>query len=294
MSGKRRTDQRPWPGEFDDYRDYLRELIAHLKAGKCPFSSRLFARRAGYSSSGFLHDILEGRRNLSPSSITRFAQGFRLSPKETDAFEALVLFSQAKNDDERNRYYQRLQQIKPGRPPSASFKADQFEVLANWYTFPIRELLLLPDFEEDPKWIAERLQPQISAQEAKKALALLERVGLIARNEDGVLEPADPDVATEAQIKSVAQALAARNFHRSVLENAARSLETLSPADRNLMSMTVKLSREQYEELCNRNMEYLQDILYEGSKSVRAPDPSDEVYVVGIQAIPVTRRKDHE
>jgi len=56
--------------------------------------------------------------------------------------------------------------------------------------------------------------------------------------------------------------------------------------------MTVKLSREQYEALCKRNMEYLQDILYEGSKSAKGPDESDEVYVVGIQIYPVTRKNE--
>ena len=291
MTPKPTTGDRPWPGEFDDYRDYLRALIEHLKTGPRPFSSRLFAKRAGYSSSGFLHDIIENRRNLSPKSITRFAKGFRLSAKETDAFEALVLFTQAKNDDERNRYRMRLQQVSPGLPPSAPFNADQFAVLANWYTFPIREMLLLPEFKEDPAWIAERLRPNVSANEVKEALALLERVGLIVRDAKGRLQPADPNVSTDAQIESATHALAARTFHRAVLANATATLEELPSSDRNLMSMTVKLSRSQYESLCKRNMEYLQDILYEGSKSAKRPDESDEVYVVGIQIYPVTRRK---
>ena len=45
--------------------------------------------------------------------------------------------------------------------------------------------MMQPDFQEDAKWISSRLRPRVTVPRVKKALAQLERVGLIQRNAEG-------------------------------------------------------------------------------------------------------------
>ncbi len=290
MSEKERTLERPSPDEFGHYRDYLRAMVDYLKKEKRAFSSRSFARRAGYSSAGFLHDVIDGRRGLATGAIEKFAHGLGLSARETEAFESLVLMNQATTDDQRNRHYERLRRNGHSKNPHVQFTSDQYDVLSLWYAFPIREMVMLPDFQEDPDWIAGRLFPPVRPSEAKKALELLERTGFVVRDEGGRLKTADPKVSTPAQLTDPAHALAARNFHRGTLEHASKSLEALPADQRNAVSLTVRLTHAQYEELCRRNMEYLREILDQTEHETSADAATPEVFMLGMQLVPVTRK----
>lgn len=284
-----RTPPRPSPWDFDDYRLYLEALVAHLSEHSRWFSYRSFAQRAGYSSPGFLSDVIKGRRGLTSKGTERFIRGFRLSEHEAHGFEALVAFSQAKSDEERNRHYQRLRELARKNHAPRSLGDDQYDVYSLWYAMPIREMMLLPDFCDDPEWVAARMHPSIRPGEAKKALKLLEHIGLAVRGEDGRLRPADPDVATPDQIESPARALAIRNYHRSLLEKAAGTLDQLPQDERQVVSLTLALTPEQYKELSRRNMEYLREIMSQSDEWL--PNGGDrEVYVLGVQLTPATMK----
>jgi uncharacterized protein (TIGR02147 family) len=149
---------------------------------------------------------------------------------------------------------------------------------------PIREMVALPDFREDPRWIAHRIRPRISVAEAGRALTILERVGLLVRDADQRLVQANPKLTAVKQV----QALAVRNYHRATLELGARSLTELSGEERNVTSLTLTLSAEQYAEVCRRIAQLQLEILnvVEDAPPSRAPR---EVYVLGCQLFPVTQ-----
>src|SRR5262245_22853739 len=180
------TLTRPVPESFNDFRAYLRAMIEYLKSTRPQFSYRYFSRLAGFSSPNFLKLVSEGKRNISPQSIAKFARGLGLDQREQEVFETLVLLGQAETDAERNRYYARLRR-RASTSAAARLEDAQFKVYSLWYALPIREMLLLPDFQEDPNWIGRRLRPQVRPSEVKTALLLLEQVGLIVRDETGIL-----------------------------------------------------------------------------------------------------------
>lgn len=275
--------ERPAVARFNDYREFLRAMIAWLKAHRRGFSYRSFAMKAGFSSPSFLKLVADGQRNLSPESVERVAQGLGLDRRETEAFEALVELGQAESDARRNRAYARLAKLAQ-RDPVKRLEADQFEAYSRWYTFVLRELAALPDFDEDPEVLARRLRFKTRPDEVQRALANLEGLGLLVRDAGGKLAPAERNLTTGPEVRS----LAVRNFHRTMFQRAIEALDTVPLQERNVSGVTVPLSRRQYA----RVVELLQNLRREVlaiSEDVQEGDGPREVHQLAFALFPLTQ-----
>src|SRR5262245_27359191 len=95
---------------FTDYREFLRSFHEARKAADAGYSMSTFTRRAGLgaNSRGYLKLIMEGKRNLTPHTIRRFAEAMELGPKEAMHFESLVYFNQARTAKDREYYLKRI------------------------------------------------------------------------------------------------------------------------------------------------------------------------------------------
>lgn len=286
--GKQAAPERPVIARFSDYRAFVRDMVEYLRATKSQFSYRWFARVAGFNSPSFLKLVADGKRNLSQDSIDRFAKGLDLSAKERDIFETLVLLDQAKSDEARNRYFGRLQTLSV-HDPVGRLQADQYEAYSRWYAFVIRELAAFTDFIPDPEAIARRLRPRVRPLVVRRALELLERLGLIVADAEGIPRPAEPVLSSGPAVRS----LAVRNFHRKMLELASRALDKVSPTERNITSVTVPLDKQEYERVCAKLSELRAEVLQlsqQGSDVGTAP--GKEVYQLCLALFPVTQRRD--
>jgi uncharacterized protein (TIGR02147 family) len=259
-------------------------MIQYLTDTQKNFSLRGFSRKAGFASPNYLRLVADGKKNLTTSSLTRFSRALGLSEREHDAFESLVMLGQAKTDHERNRYYERLRRMKRSSREAKRLEIAQFDAYSHWYVLPVREMLLLGDFVEDPAWIAARLHPRIRESEAKQALQILQDVGLAVRNDEGKLVPAEKKLTTPKNLRS----LAFRNYHRSMLKLAGRALDALPADRRHCSSLTMCLSQAKYEKLCERIDRFREDLLdiFEDDSPER--EESKEVFLVGFQVVPLS------
>lgn len=278
---------------YDDYREYLRAMVEYLRETSRGFSYRQFARSAGYASSGFLKHVVEGERNLSDASIRKFAEALGLNGREREDFALLVHLGQARTDAERNRYYRKLRTRRNALEGRTALSEEQYEAYSTWHAFPIREILRLPDFREDPEWIGRRLHPRVSAQEVRRALEVLERAGLIERNDEGRLVPSHKALEAAPNVAS----LAIRNYHRGMLSLAENSLDALPREARNITSLTVRMNRQQYDEVCERISRFEDELLdfISGQPDTPASEElpaelEEEIYFLGFVTVPATRK----
>ncbi len=243
---RQNTDTRPWPGDYVSHREYLRDMTAFLKATERGFSFRAFSRRAGFSSPNFLKLVTDGQRNISAGSIARFGDGLRLTDAERDAFEALVLFTQADTDRERNRHFERLREY-GSRSRAGHLHRNQYDMYAMWYAVVIRELAsALPGSAVTR--LADLLMPALSARHVEKAVRVLARRGLVRRDDAGLVTVVDRVVSTG----SAAMSLAVRNFHRRMLEHAATALDRIPSTERNISALTMALTDKEYADVVLR------------------------------------------
>ena len=94
--------------EYIDYRKLLNDLYKEKREEYPYFSYRYIAKKVGFSSAGFLANIIQGKRNISPEYIFGFAKLFKLKKTETEYFELLVNFDQARNHDQKKYYFEKI------------------------------------------------------------------------------------------------------------------------------------------------------------------------------------------
>lgn len=242
---------------YRDYRAYLRDVYSVRKNSEYGFSYRAFARKAGLSSPNYLKLVSEGQRNLTAEMAGRFASALGLEGESASYFCDLVAFNQASTAPERERCYARLARY---RRYKNAFRLDAAHAAyhSEWYVPAIRELAACEGFDEDPRWIARQLRPTISARQAKQALEVLERLGLLVRDAAGRLVHDEPTLTTGDDRPLGHHVI---NFHRAMMERAAGALDDVPREEREIASLTLGLSEAQFRDFKRRLYELRQELL---------------------------------
>jgi len=263
-----------------DYRAFLRDFYSQQKAQGRQFSFRAFAQRAGIRSFNFLQLVMKGQRDLSAQMALHFARGCGLKGPEAEYFCELVAFEQAKTSAERNHAYERLGRFRQFRS-AHQLEPAQATYHKNWYMPAVRELVLLPGFVEDPKWIASALRPSISITQAREALATLQELGLLARDEkNGRLRQSSALVTTGSGPLGHHVA----NYHRVMIEQAARALDEVPRGERDVSSLTLCVSAQSFEHIKERIAALRQELL----QLAELEGPADRVVQIGLQLFPLS------
>lgn len=263
-----------------DYRHFLNDFYREQKGKKgSRFSFRTFSRSAGLTSPNFLKLVMDGKRNLGTDGIGCFAKALHLNKEQSAYFENLVHFNQSHTDEERNEWYRRLSASKKYREMK-EIEKDYFVYFSHWYYVAVRELVLLPDFKEDPDWIARRLFPPITTREAAAALELLQKLGLLKRDKKGRLAQSDRTITTAREVQSLAVA----NFHRQMIQRAMESIERVDRNKRDVSALTVALSKEKFQEAKRRIQEFRREL----NVLLSEEGPVDSVYQINFQIFNLT------
>jgi uncharacterized protein (TIGR02147 family) len=267
---------------YDDYRAFLRAYYARRKTQKRGISLRAFSRRVGLRSPNYLKLVMDGERNLSGELAVRFGEACGLAGAQLDYFCAPVARDQATSASERALHHARLHGFKRYRE-THKLAAAQASYHAHWYVPAIRELAARADFVDDAKWIARTLWPAITAVEAKRALATLLELGLLARDADGRLAQSEPLVETADgplghHIVS---------YHREMMRLASVALERVPREEREVASLTLCLSRARAKEL-KAELEQLQQQWLQRYGA----EGAEQVVQLNVQMFPLSRGKE--
>jgi uncharacterized protein (TIGR02147 family) len=270
----------PEPPEVFAYLDYRRFLRDYYRARKGRgFSYRAFARRAQLRSPNYLKLVIDGERNLSGDMASRFARACGLEHEEAAYFEDLVNFNQAKTSAARAASYDRLRAFRRYRSVH-KLEVDQADYHATWYLPAIRELAARDDFKDDPAWIAQQLLPPIPTAEARRALDLLVRLGLLAQDEEGQLQRTDAHVSTGAETSGMHIA----TYHRMMMGRASEAIDVVGAAQRDISSLTLCLGPEGLTDLKRRIQMFRRELL-----QLSEDDPSPrQVVQLNMQLFPLS------
>jgi uncharacterized protein (TIGR02147 family) len=263
---------------YRDYREFLAAFYAQGKAGG--LSYRGFARVAGLGAPNYLKLVIDGKRNLSAEMAERFAQACRLNEESTQYFTLLVAFNQATDDVQRNALHEALSRFARFRS-SQRLDLAQKEYHSSWFIPAIRELVTCAGFQEDAAWLAQQLEPSISEKEAAHALEVLQRLGLLERDDTGRLVQATRAVSTGQQ----ASGLYIRNYHAESMQRAVHAMHHLPPEDRYISALTLSASQATLAEVRRRVIEFRQELV---ALCDADPDPS-RVVQLNLQLFPLSR-----
>ena len=264
--------------ESYDYRRLLKQLYEERKRKEPKFSYRYIALRAGFKSAGFFSQILQGKSNISMRTALSLGKVFKLKGPELEYFENLVHFNQAKTQEDKEHFFHRILSQKRGKPKT--LEARQYDFFSKWYYVAVRELLSFTRFKDDYKELADALIPRISVAEARDAIKVLEKLGLI-RKHAGYYERTDAAVTTGDKWKS----LAITQFQLTALDLAKGSYYSIPGRHRSHSTLTLSMSEPEFKHI-REEISTLRKKILEVAKNAPAPD---RVYQVTFNVYPLSK-----
>jgi len=265
--------------EFIDYRKFLAAWYENKKTSFKHFSYRYFSQKLGINSPSFLKSVIDGKRNLTARMAERFSKVIGLSAKETRYFRNLVLFNQAKTPGEKQEYYAVLRSM-AGMVRETTLSVDQYDYFSNWYTPVIRELICLHDFSDDYGKIASAVNPKILPRQAKTAVGLLVRLGLVERMDNGTYRQTNGAITADSSVTS----LAVRSFTRTIFDMSKAAIDTFDKKERHMSGLTMGISAEAYDVIA-AEIEALKDRV---KVIVNRDNNANRVYQMGLSLSPVS------
>ena len=158
----------------------LSEKFNEKKLRNPSFSIRSWASQMGLSSHGGLQQILAGKRTVPKKYIPGIIKTLSLNTGEAMYFETLIDFEKAKNPEEKEIYYKRLNHLRPNKREVQVLEIENFKYFQNPLHSIIRTMIERSDFENNPEWIKKKLRIKTTKREVEEVLERLIRLDLIS------------------------------------------------------------------------------------------------------------------
>lgn len=269
---------RPTIFEYENYRSFLKDYVAYSKNKHPQFSYRYIAQKAGFTSPNFLKLVIDGKRNLSPKSLLQFAKAFKFSNSETEFFESLVHFNQSQEESQKAHWAQKILSCK-GLQKIHPLRQAEYAYYANWYYIPLREMILLKNFKEDPQWLAQQFEPELTVQQVQLAIEDLLKIGMIARNDQGQLVQVQKSVSTGNEVSHNF----VKQYHKDMIQKGADSIDNTPKTLREVSAVCIPISVASREEIKIKIQQFRKEILAIAENS----DAAEEIYQLNIQWFPL-------
>ena len=274
---------------YTDYRAFLKEYYNALKKTMPGFSYKYMAERAGFSSRSFQKLVIDGKKNLTKESILKIAKALRLNKKATEYFENIVFFTQVKELDRKAYYLELIDKFRKRNKPEVLLPAE-YAYLEEWY-FPIlREIVELPEFDENPDKIAKMLLFALKQNTIKKSFDFLVSHGFLERDSQGRLKKKEKTLHTGRVEHNETLAVKVRQFHLKMIELAAKAVADFPNDIRHVTNTTLSMSQESYEKALKR----IETMRYELLELAGTDDNADQIYQLNVNLFPMIKKERNE
>ena len=266
--------------DYLDYRSYLKDCFKNMKEAHPGFSIRGFARHPSLAlnSSGFMTQLLQGKRNLSQQLRLKFAQAMKLENRDAEYFDFLVQFNQAKSLEEKNYFFALLSRYRGSR--ARTLLDHQHRFFSHWYNTVIWNYFGLPNAKKHPAQIAKQLSGKVTPEQVEEALGLLLDMDLIAKTANGYTVN-DRHLATGKAFLGQT----ARTYHKDFLTLGGDALEALPPEQRQFNVLTFSVSDRGFVAVRQR----MEAFLHEVREIIDRDDDMNQVNVLAMQLYPAAR-----
>jgi uncharacterized protein (TIGR02147 family) len=263
--------------DYLEYRDFLKDFYESKKRDNALFSYRYMGNKVSIDPS-HLVKILQKQRHIGNKSVEVFITFCGLKDTEAEYFAALVNFNKSKSDRNSRFYYEKLLALKGVK--AHPLEKSQYEFYTKWYYSAILTLLDFYPFTNNYKALAAKLSPPITEGKAKKAIALLKKLGLITRKTGGPYYLTNTIITTGEQCRSIA----VKAFQEETIKLAGESLFRHARDKRNISTVTITVAEKNLEDINGMIKEFRETLLKYAHQETRP----DRVYQLNVQLFPLT------
>lgn len=272
--------------QYNNYREFVKDRFEEMRAKDPKISHRSLVAKCGFRSSNTIHLIITGKRNLTKDSAQKLAKGLELSADEAKYFAHLTLLNQTDSLDEKIELTKKLTGQKTFQS-RLHLSGELLHYYQQWYYPIIREMIGLPDFQQDPQWIADRLGHGITPDDVKAALKELEKLNLILRDTQGSLKQSDTHLKASGDVPSSVIA----HFHYEMMKKAGESVTSTPREQRDLSSITLAIPHSKIPEF-RKMISVFQEEVIELAENQAGDDK--EIYQLNVQLFPLTKKSSDE
>ncbi|MBN2036148.1 MAG: TIGR02147 family protein [Chitinispirillaceae bacterium] len=269
--------------DYTDFRKYLTDYYADKKKVNPRFSYRFLTAQGGVNPGNFAK-MLKGERNLSLDAAIKLARAIKLNKRERDYFQAMVLFCQAPNHEEKRRCFEELLTFKESSV--RILDANQYRFYDKWYYTAVREALaFFPLTDSNFSALGKCIVPAITEKQVVQAISLLLDLKLVEKDDRGAYKRTEALISTGNDIRS----LTVNNFVIDTMRLAEQAINQ-GIKETNLSSVTFSIEGRDFEAVQEEVRKCRRRIM-EIAKGSKVPD---RVYQFNVQLFPLTRRYDGE
>jgi uncharacterized protein (TIGR02147 family) len=212
--------------DYTDYAQYLRDFFAEQKELNPHASYQMIAEKLGLKHKVQVFRILNGeRKGLPKSLIEKFSELCQHSKRESEYFNHLIAFNEAKTLDQKNKFYEAMHKVI--RPVHKyQLRSHQLDYLSEYYIPVIRELICMPSFKGDLNALAKQIRPAVTVAQVEKAIKVLLALGLVEASGQGFIQK-NISVKPAQDLKDYA----IKKFQRQHLDIASQMIDQLQTGE---------------------------------------------------------------
>ena len=265
--------------EYQDYRQYILDYYTERK--RCSaFTWREFAKLAGFASGSYLKLVTDGKTRLVEEGAKKTAIAMGLLDYEYEYFMLLVQYENAKNDLQKKKYFEAIQEITSAHKVKL-LGSDSYAFYESWLHSVVRELA--PNMPgAKPLEIAKAIRIPVTAAEISDSLNFLIKNKFLTVDENGNYSQSDK-LLTTGRLNFVS--IPVHSLIRQMGEFALQAFDDLPISERFFSGLTMGVTEKSY----NKVIEELKECRQKIFAAVSAEDETEKVCRLNIQLFPLTR-----
>ena len=265
--------------EYNDYRCYMRDYYEERKRTSY-FSWREFAKLAGFSSSGYLKLVCDGKTRLRQDGALKVARAMELSGYRREYFCLLVEFCDAPDERSRVQVFSRMRTLMEENGVRV-LGAEAFDYYRSWVNSVVRELApMMPGAK--PSDIAKMCIPEVTAGEVRNSLELMVRANLLERKPDGAYVQMNKGLTGDPALVSASM----KAMQKQVAQLAADALDNVPAEERDISGFTLGISENTYRRLVEEIGAFRKRI----KEIVSDDEGCNRVYRLNLQLFPLSEK----
>lgn len=263
--------------EYQNYRQYILDYYTERK--RCSaFTWREFAKLAGFASGSYLKLVCDGKTRLVEEGAKKTAIAMGLLDFEFDYFILLVQYENAKNDQQKKKYFEEIQELTSAHKVKL-LGSESYTYYESWIHSVIRELApAMPGAK--PSDIAKACSIPVSAADVSDSLQFLTKNGFLSKDSAGNYHQEDRSLTT-GRLDYVS--LAVHSLIKQMGEFALKAFDELPISERHFSGITLGVTEKSYRQVIDELTECRRRIV----AIVSAEDETVKVCRLNMQLFPL-------
>jgi uncharacterized protein (TIGR02147 family) len=269
---------------YTHFGPYLRDWFASEKERGCHITLQTVSNALGLKSRSMLHKLMnDPKATLSPQLAEGLSTLIGHEKQEREYFHYLVLFCRVRTPEEKGKLYAHMHRLLERLRPQY-LDNWQLDFFHDWYTPAVCELVDCKPHPRTVEDVARRVVPHITPSQARKALEILSKLGLVKPRRGSQGWQTTQKVFDAPHDLTC---IAVHAYQQQMLDRAKDSLESQPITEREIIASTFSIPSKHMNRIRTLVRTFQNDLTRE---VLSLEGDCDRVYQMNLQFFPLSSK----